>query len=241
MGDDPLRDAIEEAFVVECTGWAFERVQRVTERLQSGVPAAQRLETLVLWLDDHNAFTAQGRTVYLSRRLLERLPDDAAAAFVIAHELAHHRLGHLPVLPANWLGKARLLLVRLETAWVATPAREIDADLLAIEMCIDAGYDPERCIEALHHLVNVSLDYGDVDGVLGAESAASPRSHPPLTRRIAAVRAHVSAARRGVRQPLDVTLRRERQWRRKALVVAGAGAAAVCTLVILRRPPRWLV
>jgi hypothetical protein len=45
----------------------------------------------------------------------------------------------------------------------------------------------------------------------------------------------------GGRQPLDVTLRRERQWRRKALVVAGAGAAAVCALVILRRPPRWLV
>lgn len=240
VGDEPLRDAIEEAFVVERTGWAFERVQRVTERLQAGVPAAQRLETLVLWLDDHNAFTAQGRTVYLSRRLLERLPDDDAAAFVIAHELAHHRLGHLPALPANWLGVARLLLVRLETAWAATPARETDADLLAIEMCIDAGYDPERCIEALHHLVNVSLDYGDVDGVLGADSAESPRSHPPLTRRIAAVRAHVPAVRRGVRQPLDVTLRRERQRRRKALMVAGAGAAAVCALVILRRPPRGL-
>jgi Zn-dependent protease with chaperone function len=241
VGDDSLRDAIEEAFVVERTGWAFERVSRVTERLQAGVPAAQRMETLVLWLDDHNAFTTQGRTVYLSRRLLERLPDDDAAAFVIAHELAHHRLGHLPALPASWLGIARLLLVRLETAWVATPAREIDADLLAIEMCIDAGYDPERCIAALQHLVNVSLDYGDVDGVLGAETSASPRSHPPLARRIAAVQAHVAVAQRGVRQPIDVTLRRERRWRRKALVGAGAGAAAVCALVILRRPPRWLV
>jgi Zn-dependent protease with chaperone function len=241
VGDDPLRDAIEEAFVVERAGWAGERVQRVTERLQASVPEAQRLETLVLWLDDHNAFTAQGRTIYISRRLLERLPDDDAAAFVIAHELAHHRLGHVPALPASWLGIARLLLVRLETAWVATPARETDADLLAIEMCIDAGYDPERCIAALQHLVNVSLDYGDVDGVLGAEDQASPRSHPPLTRRIAAVRAHVAVALGGGRLPLDVTLRRERQWRRKALVVAGAGAAAVCALVILRRPPRWLV
>lgn len=209
MNDDPLRDAIEEAFVVERTGWAGERVRRVTERLQLGVPAAQRLETLVVWLDDHNAFTAQGRTVYISRRLLERLPDDDAAAFVIAHELAHHRLGHLPALPASWLGVARLLLVRLETAWVATPAREIDADLLAIEMCIDAGYNSARCIGALEYLVNASLDYGDVDGVLGAEDQASRRSHPALAGRIAAVQAHAAAARRGVRQPLDVTLRRE--------------------------------
>ena len=101
-------------------------------------------------------------------------------------------------MPASWLGIARLLLVRLETAWVATPARETDADRLAIEMCIDAGYDPERCIAALQHLVNVSLDYGDVDGVLGADERASPRSHPPLARRIAAVRAHVAVAQRGV-------------------------------------------
>jgi len=226
--------------VVERAGWAGERVRRVTERLQVGVPEAQRLETLVLWLDDHNAFTAQGRTIYISRRLLERLPDDDAAAFVIAHEIAHHRLGHVPALPASWLGIARLLLVRLETAWVATPARETDADLLAIEMCINAGYEPERCIAALQHLVNVSLDYGDIDGVLGAEQA-SPRLHPALTERIAAVRAHVAVARCGGRQPLDVTLRRERQWRRKALVVAGAGAAAVCALVILRRPPHQLM
>lgn len=237
MVDDPLRAAIEEVYVVERTGWAFERVTRVSERLQAGVPVAQRLEVLVLWIDDHNAFTTQGKTVYLSRRLLERLPDDDATAFVIAHEIAHHRLGHLPALPASWLGTARLLLVRLETAWVATPARETDADLLAIEMCLDAGYDPERCIAALEHLVNVSFDYGDADGVLGPETGRARRWHPPLAQRIAAVRAHAVAAQRGVRRPLDVTLRRERQRRRRALAVAGAGAAAVCALLILRRPP----
>lgn len=239
MGDDPLREAIEEAFVVERTGWAGERVHRVTERLQRDVPAAHRLETLVLWMDDHNAFTAQGRTIYLSRRLLERFADDDATAFVIAHELAHHRLGHVPALPVGLLGVARLLLVRLQTAWAATPERETDADRLAIELCLDAGYDPERCIAALEHLVNTALDYGDVDGVLGSEDG-SPRSHPPLAARTAIVRAHVVAVRAGARQPLDVTRRREQQRRRRALAIAGAGAAAVCALVLLRRPPRWL-
>ena len=115
--------------------------------------------------------------------------------------------------------------------------READADLLAIEMCIDAGYDPERCIAALEHLVNVSFDYGDVDSVLGPETGRSWSWHPPRAQRIAAVRGHAVAAQRGVRRPLDVTLRRERQRRRRALAVAGAGAAAVCALLILRRPP----
>lgn len=241
MDDDPLREEIERAFVVERDGWAGERVRRVTARLQRDVPEDRRLETLVVWLDVHNAFTLQGRTVYISRRLLERLPDDDAAAFVIAHELAHHRLGHVPALPTSWLGVGRLLLVRLETAWIATPARETDADLLAIEMCIDAGYDPERCIAALEHLSNVALDYGDVDGVLGAEDGTPPPSHPALVKRIAAVRAHLERVRRGIRQPLDVTRRREQQRRRRVLAVAGTTAAAVCALVILRRPPRrWL-
>ena len=236
VGDDPLRDAIEEEFVVERDGWASERVQRVTERLQRDVPAANRLETLVVWLDDHNAFTAQGRTIYVSRRLLERLADDDAAAFVVAHELAHHRLGHIPDLPRSWLGVARMPLIWLQQRWITTPAREHDADQLAIELCIDAGYDPERCIAALEYLGQVSLDYGDVDGVLGPESGGGGRrSHPALQVRIAAVRDHLAAMRRGIRLPLDATIQRERRRRRVALAVA-SGAVGVVALLVLRRP-----
>jgi Zn-dependent protease with chaperone function len=195
MGDDPVRDAFEADCVVERTGWARERVNRVTERLQRGVPAAQRLETLVVWLDDHNAFTAPGRTIYISRRLLERLADDDAAAFIVAHELAHHRLGHIPSLPRTWFAWGRLLVRALDRWWIATPEHEHDADQLAIELCLDAGYDSERCIAALEHCVNVSLDYRDVNGVLGYEDGIERRSHPALVKRIAAVRAHVAALR----------------------------------------------
>jgi predicted Zn-dependent protease len=153
------------------------------------------LETLVLWLDEHNAFTAPGRTLYISRRLLERLADDDAAAFVVAHELAHHRLGHIPAVPRTWFALGRLLLVALERWWIATQEHEHDADQLAIELCVDAGYDPERCIAALEHLVNVSFDYRDVNGVLGDEDGMERRSHPALIKRIAAVRAHLEARR----------------------------------------------
>ena len=238
VGDDPLRDAIEEQFVVERTGWAAERVNRVTARLQHQVPYGQRLETLVVWLDEHTAFTSQGRTIYISRRLLERLADDDAAAFVVAHELAHHQLGHIPPIPRGWFAIGRSLVMALEQRWITTPDREHDADQLAIEHCIDAGYDAERCIAALDHLVNVTLDYRDVDGVLGAEDGIERDSHPALMKRIAAVRAHLASLRRGVRLPRDVTIRRDRQrWRRIAMAAAGS-AAAVTAFLVLRRPVR---
>jgi len=228
---------MEGTFVIERQGWASERVQRVTGWLQRAVPAESRLETLVVWLDEHTAFTTQGRTIYVSRRLLERLADDDAAAFVIAHELAHHRLGHVPALPRSWLGVARALIIALERRWIATTDHERDADLLAIEMCVDAGYDPERCIAALEYLEQVSLDYGDVDGVLGPETGVDRRTHPAVRTRIAAVRDHLAAVRRGIRLPLDTTIQRERRRRRQvALAAAGSAAVAVALLVIRRRP-----
>ena len=238
MGEDPVREAIEQECVVERCGWAVERVNRVTERLQRDVPIAQRLETLVVWLDDHTAFTTPGRTIYIGRRLLERLADDEAAAFVIAHELAHHRLGHIPALPRSWLALSKLLLVALARLWIATPGHEHDADQLAIQMCVDAGYDPELCIAALDHLVNVVLDYGDVDGVLGSEDGVERRSHPALNKRIAAVRAHLAALSRGVRLPLDVTIRRERKRRHQIAMAAAGAAGAVLAFLVLRRPIR---
>lgn len=151
----------------------------------------------MVWLDDHSAFTTDGRTLYIGRRLLERLADDDAAAFVIGHELAHHRLGHIPQLPATWIGAARSVWLWFRATWIKTPGRERDADLLAIELCLDAGYDPERCVAALEHLEQVSLDHGDVDGVLGHEDGHT-RDHPPLRDRIAAIRSHTAAVRAAI-------------------------------------------
>lgn len=235
LGDD-LRRRIEHEFVVETTGWASERVDRVTERLQRGARSEERFQTLVVWLAEHNAFIAPGRTIYFSRRLLERLPDDDAAAFIVAHELAHFHLGHIPTFSASWWRLGLRVVLLMLTARVARPDRERDADLLGIELCLDAGYDPERCIAALEHLANVSLDYGDIDGALGDE-AARGRSHDPVRDRIAAVRSHVIAARRGDRISRDVTKDRERRWRRVALATVGSAALTIALVVLWRRAP----
>jgi len=229
---DELRESIERDYVIERSGWAPERVARVTERLQRDVPADQRFESLVVWWAEHSAFTVFGRTIYLSRRLLERLADDDAVAFVVAHELAHHRLGHIPAGVTARLLPARLVLALLGT-WLCSSAHEADADRLAIELCMTAGYDPERCLAALEILTLVSLDYGDVDGVLGGTGR---RSHPALSDRIAEVRAHAAGVQSGARLDVQRTLARDRQQRKHRILTGLAGTAAAA-LVVLRRLP----
>jgi len=231
MADD-LRAWVEREYVVERTGWAAERVARVTARLQADVPPDRRLDTLVVWWAEHSAFTTFGETIYMSRRLLERLPDDDAAAFVVAHEIAHHRLGHIPRYLTSPLLPARLVLARLGQI-LCSPRREGDADCLGIELCLSAGYDPERCLAALEHLAMVSLDYGDVDGVLGGGPG---RSHPALHDRIAAVREHVAGVRAGRVLDVQRAIAEERaRRRRKRWAAALSASAAAALLLVLRR------
>ena len=107
---------------------------------------------------------------------------------------------------------------------------ESDADKLAIELCIRAGYDPERCLAALEILALVSLDYGDVDGVFGGDHAVIL----PLNDRIAVVRAHAAAFRSGARVDVERVLADARR-RRRHRIAAAAGATAVAMLWLARR------
>ncbi|MBK7077522.1 MAG: M48 family metalloprotease [Myxococcales bacterium] len=236
---DWLRSRIEAEYVVERDGWAGERVDRVTAELQRDVPVGERLDTLVLWMNQWTAFTGPGHTIYVSRRLLETLPTDAAAAFVVAHELAHHRLGHLPRLSPGWRAAPKLALAMLQRL-VHTPGRERDADLRAIELCIAAGYDVDDCLVALARMEHEALDWGDVDGVIDdVTSQRTRRSHPAVRRRVADIQAHVAAMARGHR--LADELRTRAAARRRTLAIAGGVAATVAIALITRRPPRGLL
>jgi len=239
MARDRWREEIEGAFVVEREGWAFDRATRVTETLQRGVLPENRLETLVIWTDDHGAFTMPGRTVYFSRRLFELMPDDDAAAFIIAHELAHHRLGHVP--ERSWTALKLSIAIHLFHRVIARQEYERHADLLAIEMCVDAGYDPERCLRALEISDKIALDYGDVEASLGPEDGLPEflkAAHPPMQERIAAVRAHVVAMRAGHRLAAEREANKARRQRR-AIAVAATAIGVVAVAVLLRRRPRW--
>src|SRR5262245_9160319 len=77
--------------------WVAQRLERVMARLnavrQDGIP----LVAHCLRIPAFTAFTTPGCNLYVARQLLERLPTDECAAFVLGHEVAHHDLGHLEV------------------------------------------------------------------------------------------------------------------------------------------------
>ena len=97
-------------------------------------------------------------------------------AFIIGHELAHHELGHLNFFE-GWLkhlddvplGPAIALLLHGLINRAYSPEQELEADRLGFEMCLKAGYDGRRCIEAFHILKLIVLDLGAIDVVFGPD------------------------------------------------------------------------
>jgi hypothetical protein len=159
-------------------GWAPERVERVAARLQSDRPPEARLVPVVLWIRLFTAFTVPGRYIYVSRRLLERCADDESAAFLVAHEIAHHDLGHLSV--PDWLPEgARKRGGRIVASLYASiahrlhgPERECAADRHALDLCMRAGYDGVRCLELFGVLERYAAEVGDEDMIHGPDETS---------------------------------------------------------------------
>jgi len=172
-----LHAVITGAYAAEGEGWALDMVRRMDARLQANRLPEERFESVILWIPELNAFTMPGRYLYLSRRLVERVRDDDALAFIVAHEIAHHDLGHLPdaeewgreldSLGSALAGPFTFLLQRR----LAGPERESDADAHGLNLCLAAGYDPYRCLRAFDLLEMALLDRGNVEGVFGPDSA----------------------------------------------------------------------
>jgi hypothetical protein len=208
FGDDLYRE-VAETFVVEESGWAAEMAVRATDRL-NGVRSGAPLATAVVWLARTYAFTMPGRRIYVSRELLSRGLGELGLAFIIAHEMAHHDLGHLDV-AGEWLevdagGDWSLagLLVRGRVIWNAIayrPDQELAADLRGLEICRAAGYGDEGASQAFNLLGRMLLDHGDVDAVIADESEPEQtplirlldfihrtgRTHPPISDRLQAL------------------------------------------------------
>jgi hypothetical protein len=236
VADDPLRAAIAKDDVFEREGWRVELVARVTEALQRDVVPAARFETVVSWSEAHASFTGPGRTIYVSRQLLDRVPDDHAAAIVIARELAHHRLGHVPPLPPGTLALFKpAFVVTMLQRWMTHGERARAADLVAIELCIDAGFDPARCLAAFEHLEasreEERLDRARAEGTRVPRPAVADRVEARIDTRIDALRAHVDAVHRGERFAVHASRARERQ--RQRLAAAGAGVLGAIALALL--------
>src|SRR5262249_38314230 len=138
------------------------------------------------WLSLFNAFTAPGQYIYFSRRLLERCPDDETVAFVIAHEIAHHDLGHLAFFSGRFIqhalrtgaGAMIVLFFRMLQTHVYSVEWEPDAVLRAIELCVAAGYDGKKCLEVFDVMEKWALYHLDFDGVYGPDKESDQELAP---------------------------------------------------------------
>ncbi len=176
-----LHGELVEACGMDVEPWVREILDRVLATLQPKLPSGAGPEVTILMVDRLTAFTAPGRYIYISRHLLERCPADAAVAFLIGHEVAHHQLGHLDLfagaaghLPR--IGSAALVAAAyqlLERRFFG-PEKEAAADRRALELCLSAGYVGAHCARLFEVLEDDALDHGDIETVFGPEAATDP-------------------------------------------------------------------
>lgn len=173
-----LHNKFMTTFAYESEAWAIDRVKRVMDRLQMVRTPLQCLLPEILWIDQMNAFILPGRYIYITRELLQMLASDDPAAFVFAHEIAHHDLGHLSLyrwrleaLRAIPGGIALAAAARFVDHVAFSPEHERAADNRALEMCLDAGYDGHLCLELFDVLQAHALDWGDVSMAYGPQTS----------------------------------------------------------------------
>lgn len=158
------------------TGPLSERARAISARLNAVRQGAPK-QALIVWAAPYEAVTKRGPWVYVAKSLAERFSEDALA-YVIAHEMAHHDLEHFS--PAM-----------VSTGWIGhQPRLERQADLRALEVLVQAGFDGAGALEALDPEV-----WGPEP-----EPPAWPRSlwvqHPPMHERHATVRAALDRLQR---------------------------------------------
>lgn len=176
-----LHGELIASYGLETEEWARERVERVTERLHVLRTAGRQLRSEILWMQTMSAFTAPGGYLYVTRELLQRAASDEPVAFIVAHEMAHHDLGHARIFH-GWLSRLRHLPSRLVAAallhgagrWLMGPERELAADSYALDLCVASGYDGEKCLELFDILEAYTLDHRDLDMVYGPDAAFAP-------------------------------------------------------------------
>ncbi len=154
MGDDWSVQIAHEAFGV----------------LKSTFPNISHHRIRVLHNPNYFAFTADGHHIFLTRTLLEICASIEMAAFAIAHEIAHHELGHVPAESEGVRGRLKVAMLSLRhRVWPFARARmEIEADQFAIDMCIRAGLSVGECLRIFQILEKRTLDKGGIESAFGS-------------------------------------------------------------------------
>ena len=149
--------------------WAERLVRDAHATLARRFPelSEYRIHVIVDGQLSRNAATAAGAHIFIGHRLLELCANVERTAFVLAHEIAHHACGHIRPTPSWIVRTGSPTLAFLWQAWcnIGMLGRgharlESEADACAIDMCIAAGLNAEKCLEALQVLEKLTLDRG---------------------------------------------------------------------------------
>jgi Zn-dependent protease with chaperone function len=157
--------------------FSHERVERAMAALNQTRSPLPPMLGEVLWLSAPIAFTLPGNYVYISRSLIEYCTSDAPVAFALAHEMAHHDLGHTQRIDRMFAAEGlvhtpeRLAIFVIEflSRRLYSRDHEFWADAYAIGLCHRAGFDPKQCLQCFDVLTRYSLDHHDLDGVYGSD------------------------------------------------------------------------
>jgi predicted Zn-dependent protease len=187
LGSKPLHpDMLLQRYVNQLGRWIS---------LQSSRP---ELHWTFAVLDDpgFNAFAAPGGYVFVTKGLIDRVPDEAELAGILAHEISHvtgrhhlkamrktARAGMLTQLVGSQLKNdvggalsAQLLaLGRDMYARGLDQEDEFEADRVAVALAARAGFDPYGLVSVLQHLRSAGAD---------AHFALTLSTHPPSQQRL---------------------------------------------------------
>jgi hypothetical protein len=192
-----LHRSLSEGCAIE-TG--CDRVARAWEGLRTLAPKWFP-DPIVVWLGAPIAFTAPDGRIYVSRELLSHGLSDDGVAFVLAHELAHHRLGHFERL---YRGDERLEDFTI-AAWLAHLASrptseedELAADALAADLCVASDIAPRAGFELFRLLRRFAFENAS-DHVRATYRTSAPTllfdAHPPHDVRERALCRHLAQKR----------------------------------------------
>ena len=149
-----------------------------------------------------NAFALPGGQVFLTTGMLRFLESEAELAAILGHEMAHVDQRHCI---ENYQVQATLKRVGLENAAPAAelPRRllaagyskyqELEADATGMRLMIEAGYDPQGCVQPFERLRDEEGEpqpaprepVGELSGSLADALGSYFHSHPPSAERIA--------------------------------------------------------
>lgn len=157
---------------VDSDDWSVKLAYEAFGVLKARFPSISHYRIRVLHNPDHFAFTADGNYIFLTRTLLELCGTVEMAAFVIAHEIAHHELGHIR--PASKVLRGRLTVavhfLRNFVSPITRARRENEADMFAINACITAGLSVEKCLRIFQVLEKNMLDRRGINAALGSDA-----------------------------------------------------------------------